>query len=98
MISLECVFFIDGILNFFLQPINEAGQVMYWSRQRISKAYFNDRFALDLFMILPHGIFMHFYKDLASFWMIKTLRIRDLIEYFSIKHNKYYINVIVNYK
>ena len=69
------------ILNFFLQPINEAGQVMNLSRKQITKRYFNGNFGFDAFMLFPHGIFYILDDSFASLWILKTLRVRDLIQY-----------------
>ena len=74
----ESIFLVHLILNFFLQPINEAGQVMNLSRKQISKRYFYGNFGFDAFMLFPHGIFYIFDYSLGSLWMLKTLRIRDL--------------------
>ena len=98
IIIIELIFLTDLIVNFFLQPLNEAGEVMRIARKDISKKYFFGRFAFDFFMIIPHGIFMIYNKSFSAFWLIKTLRMRDLIKYLSNEYNKLFVNAMVSYK
>lgn len=77
--TFESIFLIDLIINFFLQPRNEAGHELNLRREQISSNYFFGRFAFDFFILLPHGIVMIYHKNLSSLWLLKTLRLRDLL-------------------
>ena len=87
------VFVFDLVINFFLLPVNEAGQVIFIPREEVFKRYFYGRFAFDLLMLLPYGIVMIYDPALGCFWILKTLRIRDMIHFIN---NQHIFNTVLN--
>ena len=98
MIISESIFLIDIIVNFFLQPMNEEGQELNVQLLRIAQNYFFGRFLVDFFLILPHGIFMYYIKNMSALWLIKTIRLRDFLQYITYGNNKKIIDDLMTYK
>lgn len=87
LIFCEIFFFINIIINFFLQANDDAKIPMKQSRETITWRYLQGRFFMDLIVLLPMGLIMSFAVDskLRFFWMIKGLRVIDLNYYISDK-------------
>jgi len=53
----EFFFFIDIILSFFKQDLDEEGNTKFESLEVISKRYFQNGFIIDFITFLPLGFF-----------------------------------------
>jgi len=72
----EFLFFIDIVISFFKQEINEDGISRQDSLEEVAVNYFKNKFILDFITFLPLGLFFTLInKNLQFFWAIKALRI-----------------------
>ena len=75
----EIIFFIDIVLSFFKQDMDEEGKSKFDKLEFIAKNYFYNKFIIDFIAFLPIGYFFtQIDQKLKFFWVIKTLRIRNL--------------------
>ena len=80
-IAMEIIMFSDLILNFFVQPLQEDGQSMNMALEEIAKNYLENAFMYDLISWVPFGLLQNVNRHLSVLWLLKTLRIRELIVY-----------------
>ena len=73
----ELACFIDIVLNFFKQNLDEQGQSKNENLETISSKYLNSNFLFDLFLIFPTGYVMAYIDHrLKFFWIIKIFRVK----------------------
>jgi hypothetical protein len=81
---LDSVFLVDIILNFFMQELDEKGHSKNLPLETIAQNYLRGDFLLDLIVFVPWGgIFSLVDNRLKFLWLIKALRIKDLMRYMS---------------
>ena len=84
LVLLDSVFFFDIILNFFLQELDEKGHSKNQPLEIIAENYLRGDFLLDMIVFVPWGgIFSLVDNRLKFLWLIKALRIKDLMRYMS---------------
>lgn len=75
----ESIFFIDIVLSFFKQELDEEGISKSEALTTISYKYLTNGFIIDFITFLPIGYFFQFAQSkLHFFWAIKAMRIRTL--------------------
>ena len=80
--ALESIFLIDIILNFFLQELDEENKSRNLPLEVVAHKYFTSKFLRDIIILLPlGGILSMIDVRLKFFWLIKALRIKDLMKY-----------------
>jgi len=80
--ALESIFLIDIILNFFLQELDEENKSRNHPLEVVAQKYFTSRFPIDFIILLPLGGILSLIDiRLKFFWLIKALRIKDLMKY-----------------
>jgi hypothetical protein len=73
------MFFIDIVLCFFKQEMDEEGNSKQETLTTIATLYFKNGFLKDFITFLPLGyVFSIFDSRLSFFWLIKILRISSL--------------------
>ena len=75
----ESIFFVDIVLSFFKQELDEEGVSKSEPLNIISYKYFTNGFIIDFITFLPIGSFFSLINNkLEFFWAIKAMRIRTL--------------------
>ena len=75
----ETLFFIDIVLSFFKQELDEEGISKSEPLSKISYKYLTNGFIIDFITFLPIGYFFEFVENKLQFlWAIKAMRIRTL--------------------
>ena len=78
----EGFFFIDIILNFFKQGVDEQGNTLYDPLRTVALNYYRGELLVDLIAFLPWGyMLVGFDPKLKVFWLIKAIRIAQLNKY-----------------
>ena len=88
----------DFIINHFLQPVLEDGQTLSLPLVIIATNYLYGRFLFDLFALVPFGFLEIVNKRLKILWLLKTVRIRDIIVYTKKSQYLTEINTIISWK
>jgi len=88
----------DFIINHFLQPVLEDGQTLSLPLVIIATNYLYGRFLFDLFALVPFGFLEIVNKRLKILWLLKTVRIRDIIVYTKKSQYLAEINTIISWK
>ena len=80
--ALESVFFVEIILNFFLQDLDEEGKSKNEAHEVIISKYMRGNFVTDVLAFLPLGYMFEFVDHkFKILWLIKALRIKELHGY-----------------
>ena len=80
--ALESVFFVEIILNFFLQDLDEEGKSKNEAHEVIISKYMRGNFVTDVLAFLPLGYMFEFIDHkFKILWLIKALRIKELHGY-----------------
>lgn len=75
----ELIFFIDIVLNFFKQKLDEAGLPMSEPLEVVASNYLTSDFKMDFFAFLPWGYVASVVDHrLVFFWVLKAVRIKML--------------------
>ena len=82
----ETIFLVEIIINFLKQDLMEDETSKCERLEDISYRYFTSGFASDLIVLLPWGyMFTYFNPRLKFMWIIKAVRIKELLHYMSNK-------------
>lgn len=79
----ESIYFIDIILSFFLQELNEDKSSQHKPLIQVATNYFYGNFIWDFIALIPLGELSRYNKSLGVLNVIKVLRIRTLNMYLS---------------
>mmetsp|Transcript_18773 Transcript_18773/g.28885 ORF Transcript_18773/g.28885 Transcript_18773/m.28885 type:complete len:173 (-) Transcript_18773:2807-3325(-) len=83
---IEGFYFIEIILKFFMQDLDEEGNSKAEPLEVVATRYLNSGFLIDLIAFIPWGYIMGTVDPrLKFFWVVKALRIRLLNHYLSNK-------------
>jgi hypothetical protein len=72
------MFFIDIVLSFFKQELDEEGWSKFETLSHIAKKYLHNGFLSDAVTFLPFGFLEFLDKRLKFLWIIKTFRVNSL--------------------
>jgi len=98
LMALEFVFFVEIILNFFLQDLDEEGKSKNEPQELIVSKYMRGSFIIDLLTFLPLGYTLEFYDHrFKILWLIKALRIKELHGYLGKRSFAPIINFYINF-
>ena len=77
----ETIFLIEIIINFLKQDLMEDETSKCDTLEEINYRYFTGKFGGDLIVLLPWGyIFTYFNPRLKFMWIIKAVRIKNLLD------------------
>ena len=79
----EFIFFVDFVLNFFLQNLNEDNKSQHKPLSVVATNYLYGGFTRDFVALLPLGELARINKNLEVLNVIKIIRIRILNYYLS---------------
>lgn len=84
LFGFEFICFVNIVINFFLQEIDEDGGSKQNALAEVATNYFKGQFRMDLFIFVPWGLlFCYFDERLKIFWVTKGFRIISLNHYLS---------------
>ena len=77
LIFSELCFFIDIVISFFKQEVDEEGKSKFLSLEKLATKYLNSfQFKMDILAFIPFGlIFSLIDTRLDFFWILKAIRI-----------------------
>ena len=78
----ETLMFIDIILNFFKQGLDEQGNSLYDPLSEVATRYLHSDFCIELIAFIPWGYLLGLIDHkLKIFWLVKAIRIGQLNHY-----------------
>ena len=79
MILYETIFFVEIVINFIKQDLDDEGLTKYELPETIAVRYIQSGFLVDVITLIPWGYIFESYGPKAGvLWVIKAIRIKTL--------------------